>query len=43
MISYERRIIKYAQLGKKKLQVCLTMNIETASMLNNGNRNCKYA
>ena len=42
MISYERRNIKYAQLGKRKLQVCVTMKIETASMLNNENRNCKY-
>ena len=43
MISYERRNIKYAQLGKRKLQVCVTMNIETASMLNNEYRNFKYA
>ena len=43
MLSYEGRECKFAYAGKQKLQVCLTMKIETASTLNWENRNCKYA
>ena len=43
MLNNENRNCKYASISKQKLQVCLTMKIETAIMLNYENTNCKQA
>ena len=42
-LSYESRDCKFTYVGKWKLHVGFVMKVEIASMLNNGNRNCKYA